>query len=96
MLDIENYDNLDVWSVTDFSSCSSDVGKEDDSLSDIEPDVCDVPDVLLVLRETAAVESLCFPVVVPTRPQGGCDPVLPLPILRVGGGISRRWMTRRL
>ena len=31
-------------------------------------------------RETAAVESLCFPVVVPTRPQGGCDPVLPLPM----------------
>ena len=48
--------------------------KEDDSLSDIEPDVCGVP--------TAAVESLCFPVVVLTRPQGGCDPVLPLPRCR--------------
>ena len=82
MLDIENYDNSDVWSITDFSSCSSDVGEEDDSLSDIEPDVCDVPDVLPVRWETAAVESLCFPVVNPTRPQGGCDPVLPLPILR--------------
>ena len=71
MLDIGDYDNSDVWSVTDFSSCSSDVGEEDDSLSDIEPDVCDVPDVLPVRRETAAVESLCFPVVIPTRPQGG-------------------------
>ena len=29
-------------------------------------------------KETVAVESLCFPVVVKTRPQGGCDPVLPL------------------
>ena len=33
MLDIEDYDNSDVWSVTDISSCSSDVGEEDDSLS---------------------------------------------------------------
>ena len=82
MLDIEDCDNSDVWSVTDFSSCSSDVGEEDDSFSDIEPDVCDVPDVLPVRREMPAVESLCFPVVVPTRPQGGCDPVLPLPIFR--------------
>ena len=82
MLDIEDFDNSDVWSVTDFSSYSSDLGEEDDSLSDMETDVCDVPDVLPVRRETAAVESLCFPVVVPTRPQGGCDPVLPLPILR--------------
>ena len=53
--------------------------EEDDSLSDVEPDVCDVPDVFPVRRETAAVESLCFPVVVQTRPQGGCVPVLPLP-----------------
>ena len=36
----------------------------------------------LVRRETAVVEPLCFPVVVPTRPQGGCDPVLPLPMGR--------------
>ena len=56
--------------------------EEDDCLSDIEPDVCDVPDVFPVCRETAAVQSLCFPVVVPTRPQGGCDPVLPLPMGR--------------
>ena len=53
--------------------------EEDDKLSDIEPDVCDVLNVVLICRETAAVEPLCFPVVVPTRPQGGCDPVLPLP-----------------
>ena len=52
--------------------------EEDDSLSDIEPEVCDVPDAFPVGKEMAAVESLCFPVVVPTRPQGGCDPVLPL------------------
>ena len=45
-------------------------------MSDIEPDVCDVPNVFPVRRETVAVEPLCFPVVVPTRPQGGCDPVL--------------------
>ena len=38
--------------------------------------------MLPVRRVTAAVESLCFPVVVPTRPQGGCDPVVPLPIFR--------------
>ena len=44
--------------------------EEDDNLSDIEPDVCDVPDVLPVRGETAAVEPLCFPVVVPTRSQG--------------------------
>ena len=79
MLDIEDYDNSVRYG---FCSCSSDVGEEDDSLSDIEPDFCDVPDVLPVRRETAAVASLCFPVVVPTRPQGGCDPVLPLPIFR--------------
>ena len=56
--------------------------EEDDSLSDIEPYVCDVPDVFPVRREMAAVESLCFHVVVQTRPQGGCDPVLPLPMCR--------------
>ena len=46
--------------------------------SDIEPDVYDVPDEFPVTVETTAVESLCFSVVVKTRPQGGCDPVLPL------------------
>ena len=60
--------------------------EEDDSLSDIEPDVCDVPDVFPVRGETAAVEPLCFPVVVPTRPQGGCDPVLSLSRYKGGGG----------
>ena len=34
--------------------------EEVDNLSDIEPDVCDVPDVFLVRGETAAVEPLCF------------------------------------
>ena len=51
---------------------------EDDSLLDIEPDVCDTPNIFPVGKETVAVESLCCPVVVTTRPQGGCDPVLPL------------------
>ena len=60
--------------------------EEDDSLSDIEPDVCDVPDMFPVCREMAAVEPLCFPVVVPMRSQGGCDPVLSLPRYRGGGG----------
>ena len=55
--------------------------EEDDSLSDIEPYVCDFP----VRMETAAVEPLCFPVVVPTRSQGGCDPVFSLPRYRWGG-----------
>ena len=53
--------------------------EEDDSLADIESDVCDVPDVFPVRRGMADVELLCFPGVVQTRPQGGCDPVLPLP-----------------
>ena len=57
--------------------------EEDDSLSDIEPDVCDVPDVPPVCMETAAGESLCFHVVARTRPQGGRDdPVLSLPMCR--------------
>ena len=43
--------------------------EEDDSLSDIVPDVCDVPDEFLVDMETA-MQSLCFPVVVQTRPHG--------------------------
>ena len=38
--------------------------EEDDSLSDIEPDVCDVPNVFSICSETAGVEPLCFPVVV--------------------------------
>ena len=38
----------------------------------------DVPDEFPVEMEATAVESLCSPVVVQTRPQGGCDPVLPL------------------
>ena len=56
--------------------------EEDEELSDIEPDVCDVPDEFPVSMETTAVESLCFPVVIQTRPQGGCDPVLPLPVCK--------------
>ena len=51
--------------------------EEDDSLSDIEPDVCDVPNVP-IRSETAAVEPLCFPVVVQMRPQGDCGPGWPL------------------
>ena len=35
--------------------------EEDDSLSDIEPDVCDVLNVFSNRSETAAVELLCFP-----------------------------------
>ena len=70
----------------DGSAADLDVDMLDDSLSDIEPDVCVVPDVLPVRGETAAVEPLCFPVVVPTRSQGGCDPVLSLPRYRGGGG----------
>ena len=54
--------------------------EEDVELSDIEPDVCDVPDEFPVSVEMAAVESLGFPVVVQMRLQGGCDPVLPLPV----------------
>ena len=56
--------------------------EEDDSLSDTMPDVYDRPDEFPVLRETAAVQSLCFPVVVQMRPQEGCDPVLPLPVYK--------------
>ena len=50
------------------------------TLSDIERDVCDVPDKFPVSIEMAAVEPLCFPVVVQTRPQVDCDPDLPLPV----------------
>ena len=49
-------------------------------MSDIEPDVCDVPNVFPIRSETAAVEPLCFPVVVQTRPQGDCAPGWPLPM----------------
>ena len=52
--------------------------EEDDSLSDIEPDVCDVPNVFSIRSEPAAVEPLCFRVVVQTRPQGDCEPGWPL------------------
>ena len=62
--------------------------KEDDSLSDIEPDVCGVPDVFPVCRESTAVESLCFTVVVPTRPQGAVT--LSCPCSGAGGGMTRR------
>ena len=41
-------------------------------------DVCDVPDEFPVGIEVAAVEPLCFHVVVQTRPQVGCDPALPV------------------
>ena len=48
-------------------------------LPDIEYDVYDVvPDAFLVQMEMTAVKSLCSTVVVQTRPQGGCGPVLPL------------------
>ena len=56
--------------------------EEDEDVSDIESDVCDVSDEFLVSMETAAVESLCFPVVIQTRPLGGCDPVLPQPVCK--------------
>ena len=50
--------------------------------SDIEPNVYDVyndvPDEFLVEMEVTTVESLCSPVVIQTRPRGGCDPVMPL------------------
>ena len=51
-------------------------------LSDIEPNVYDVyndvPDDFSVKMEGMTAESLCSPVVIQTRPQGGCDPVVPL------------------
>ena len=45
-------------------------------------DVCDVPNEFPVGIEVAAVEPSCFPVVVQTRPQVGCDPALPLPVYK--------------
>ena len=50
----------------------------DEKLSDIERDICDVPDEFPVGTDMVVVEPLCFPVVVQTRPQVGCDPDLPL------------------
>ena len=47
--------------------------------SDVERDVCDVPDEFPVGIDKAAVEPLCLPEVVLTRLQVGCDPDLPLP-----------------
>ena len=44
--------------------------EEDEKLSDIEPDVCDVPDEFQVSMETASVESLCFPLFVQASPDG--------------------------
>ena len=52
----------------------------DEESSDVEPDVCDVPDEFPVGIDKIAVEPLCLPVVVQTRPQVGCDPDLPLPV----------------
>ena len=50
--------------------------------SDIESNVYDVyndvPDEFPVEMEATAVELLCSPVVIQTRPQGDCDSVLPL------------------
>ena len=71
-------DNFDWVMQADYPVGVMPKSEEDDSLPDIKPDVCDVPDAFPVGKETAAVESLCFPVVVTTRSQGGCDPVLPL------------------
>ena len=90
-------DNFDWVMPADYPVGVMPKSEEDDSLSDIEPDVCDVPDVFTVRKETASVESLCFPVVVPTRPQGGCDPVLPLPKGRSRNGqeaIVSGWVSK--
>ena len=54
----------------------------DEELSDIVQDVCDVLDEFPVGIEVAAVDPLCFPVVIQTRPQVGCDPDWPLPVYR--------------
>ena len=43
---------------------------------------CEGPDEFPVSMKMAAVESLCFPVVVQTRPQGSFDPVLALPVCK--------------
>ena len=46
----------------------------------VKRDVCDVPDEFPVGVDKTAVEPLCLPVVVQTRPQVGCNPDLPLPV----------------
>ena len=56
--------------------------------SDIEPDVCDVPYEFPIKVETTAVESLCFPVVVQTRPQGAVTRSCPCWAGFPGGGQS--------
>ena len=71
------------------------IPEKDDGLSDIEPDVCDVPDEFPVPMETAAVESLCFPVVVQTIPQGGAV-TQSCPCLCARGRISWWWTVRML
>ena len=48
--------------------------------SDVERDVGDVPDEFPVGIDKLAVEPLCLPEVVLTRPQVGCDLDLPLPV----------------
>ena len=48
--------------------------------SDVERDIYDVRDEFSVGIDKTAVEPLCLPVVVQTRPQVGCDPDLPLPV----------------
>ena len=52
----------------------------DEESSDVERDVCDVPDEFPVGIDQTAVEPLCLSVVIQTRPQFGCDPDLPLPV----------------
>ena len=54
--------------------------KLDEESSDVERDICVVPDEFPVGVNTTAVEPLCLPVVVQTRPQVGCDPNLTLPV----------------
>ena len=46
----------------------------DDLSSDVERDVCDVPDEFPVSVDKTAVEPLGLPVVIQTRPQLVCDP----------------------
>ena len=50
----------------------------DEESSDVERDVCDVPDESPVGIDKAAVAPLCLTEVVLTTPQVGCDPDLPL------------------
>ena len=54
----------------------------DEDLLGIAYDVCDVPDEFPVDIEVAAVELSCFPVVVQTRPQVGCNQTCPCPCIR--------------